>query len=149
MPTSDGVEKHYSHGRLLRAIRDGVEQLGKSPETICVVDLAPVDDFHIGGRIATQTFLAGLDIGAGDHVLDVGCGLGGASRFVAEQYGCRVTGIDLTAEYVRTGEVMCAWVGLDDLIALDWQSCQTVRGSLSAATARTSLAVTVPCSERS
>jgi ubiquinone/menaquinone biosynthesis C-methylase UbiE len=119
MLNADRVAAHYSHGGLLRSILDGVHRLGKSADTVGVDDLAPVDEFHIGGRVATELFLDQLGIAADDRVLDVGCGLGGASRFVAEQYGCQVTGIDLTNEYVRTGEIMCAWVGLDDLITLD------------------------------
>ena len=51
-------------------------------------------------------------------VLDVGCGLGGAARFVASRYGCRVTGIDLTPEYIETGKVVCGWVGLDSRVSL-------------------------------
>ena len=51
-------------------------------------------------------------------MLDVGCGLGGPARFTASRYGARVTGIDLTAEFVRTGQVMCQWVGLDDTVNL-------------------------------
>jgi len=119
MPDTDMVTTHYSHGGLLGAIHDGVRRLGKSPDTVSVKDLGPVDEFHIGGRVATETFLGQLEITANDHVLDVGCGLGGASRFAAQQYGCRVTGIDLTDEYVETGEVLCSWVGLDDLITLE------------------------------
>ena len=119
MPDIDAVESHYSHGELLKAIQVGVRQLGKSPDTVSVEDLAPVDEFHIGGRTATETFLDQLDLAADDDVLDVGCGLGGASRFAAKRYGCRVTGIDLTDDYVRTGEVLCEWVGLDDLISLE------------------------------
>jgi SAM-dependent methyltransferase len=119
MPNINMVATQYTHGALLRAILDGVQQLGKSPDTVNVEDLAPVDEFHIGGRVATKDFLDQLDIAADDHVLDVGCGLGGASRFAAQQYGCRVTGIDLTEEYVTTGEVLCSWVGLDDRIRLE------------------------------
>ena len=119
MTNTDMVATHYSHGGLLRAIRDGVERLGESPETVSVEDLGPVDEFHIGGRVATETFLGQLEIAAHDHVLDVGCGLGGASRFAAQEYGCRVTGIDLTDEYVTTGEEMNRWVGLDNLITLE------------------------------
>ena len=37
------------------------------------------------------------------HLLDIGSGLGGASRYFAHELGCRVTGIDLTEEYVRVG----------------------------------------------
>jgi len=119
MPDIEAVESHYSHGGLLEAIRAGVGQMGKTTDSVSVDDLAPVDEFHIGGRSATETFLDQLELAPGDHVLDVGCGLGGASRFAADRYGCRVTGIDLTDDYVRTGEVLCEWVGLDDLISLE------------------------------
>lgn len=67
-----------------------------------------MDEFHIGGRLATESFLGRLDIGAGHHVLDVDCGLGGGSRFAAQRYGCRVPGVDLTQEYVETGNELCA-----------------------------------------
>lgn len=119
MSKTEAVEAHYTHGALLATIADGVRRLGKTPETVTVDDLSPVDEFHIGGRVATQRFLDQLDLTADDRALDVGCGLGGASRFVAKQYGCRVTGIDLTSEYVKTGEVLCSWVGLGDRITLE------------------------------
>ncbi len=112
------VANHYTHGGLLNAIGDGIAKLGKTVASVNVDDLGPVDEFHIGGRVATQSFLDQLDIGASHHVLDVGCGLGGASRFAAYIYGCRLTGVDLTPEYVETGNVLCAWVGLSDRITL-------------------------------
>ena len=46
------------------------------------------------------------------HLLDIGCGIGGPSRFFAEERGCRVTGIDLTDDYVRTATALAARVGL-------------------------------------
>jgi len=45
-----------------------------------------VDEFHIGGREATQDFLKQLDICKGHKVLDIGCGIGGPSRFVASHF---------------------------------------------------------------
>ena len=119
MADPGAVENHYSHGELVDAIRAAVGELGISPASVTVDALAPVDEFHIGGRQATKAFLDQLDICTGEHVLDVGCGLGGAGRFAAQSYGCRVTGIDLTNDYVRAGEILCEWVGLDDLITLD------------------------------
>jgi SAM-dependent methyltransferase len=119
MPDVDIVSNHYTHGSLLDAIRAGVEGLGKSPDTISVHDLGPVEEFHIGGRVATESFLDQLDLSSDHHVLDVGCGLGGASRFVAQRYGSRVTGIDLTHEYIETGRVLCSWLGLEHRVALD------------------------------
>ena len=112
------VSEHYTHGELLGAIHAGVTALGKTTDSVTVHDLAAVDEFHIGGRQASEDFLDQLNLTTEDHVLDIGCGLGGASRFVASQYGSRVTGIDLTAEYIETGKIMCAWVALGDQIAL-------------------------------
>ena len=118
MTESHPVAAHYTHGALLDAIRSGIEALGKTPETVTVDDLAPVDEFHIGGRQASEAFLGQLPLEVGAQVLDVGCGLGGAARFTANHFGCRVTGIDLTAEYVETGQALCAWVGLGSRITL-------------------------------
>ena len=118
MAAQTDVSKHYTHGGLTEAIRAGVVSLGKTAGNVTVDDLAPVDEFHIGGRRASEEFLDQLGFSAQMHVLDVGCGLGGAARFVASRYGSRVTGIDLTAEYVETGNALCKWVRLDPLISL-------------------------------
>ncbi|HEX2336000.1 MAG TPA: methyltransferase domain-containing protein, partial [Hyphomicrobiaceae bacterium] len=110
--------RHYTHGGLIEAIRAGIALLGKPADTVTVDDLAPVDEFHIGGRRASEEFLDQLNLSAQMHVLDVGCGLGGTARFVASRYGSRVTGIDLTNEFVETGNDLCKWVGLDQRIFL-------------------------------
>jgi SAM-dependent methyltransferase len=112
------VANHYGDDSLLDAISRGVEGIGKTTRDLTIEDLAPVDEFHIGGAAATRTFLDNLGIEAGDHVLDVGCGIGGASRFAAENYGCRVTGVDLTPEYVHTGTELSSWLGLEDRVRL-------------------------------
>jgi len=118
MPTQQDVSDHYTHGNLAAAIRSGIESLGKTIDSVTIDDLAAIDEFHIGGRQASEDFLAQLDLSPEKHVLDVGCGLGGTARFVASRYGCRVTGIDLTPEYVETARVLCGWVGLDNSISL-------------------------------
>jgi ubiquinone/menaquinone biosynthesis C-methylase UbiE len=112
------VSQHYTHGHLLDAIRIGLAALGTTTNNVTIDDLSPVDEFHIGGRKASEEFLGQLDFTSENHVLDVGCGLGGAARFSASRYGSRITGIDLTAEYIETGKVLCKWVGLDDRISL-------------------------------
>jgi cyclopropane fatty-acyl-phospholipid synthase-like methyltransferase len=118
MPNEKSVAQHYTHGALLKSIQVGVEQLGKTIDSVTFHDFAPVDEFHIGGRQATEHLMAQLGLTADAHVLDVGCGLGGPARFVADKYGCRVTGIDVTDEYVKTGQAINEWVGLNGQIAL-------------------------------
>lgn len=118
MLNDKAVSDHYVHGSLLDAIQAAIAKMGKTIESVTIEDLAPVDEFHIGGRVATGNFLGQLSFSDQSHVLDVGCGLGGASRFVANNYGSRVTGIDLTEEYIETGKTLCAWVKLDTHITL-------------------------------
>lgn len=118
MSFDENVSVHYTHGNLLNAVKIGIEQLGKTSSSITVEDLAPLDEFHIGGRQASENFFDQLNFSAEDHLVDVGCGLGGASRFVAKRYNSKVTGIDLTPEYIETGEALCTWLGLDNLVDL-------------------------------
>ncbi|MEW6998115.1 class I SAM-dependent methyltransferase [Colwelliaceae bacterium BS250] len=118
MSIDHAISAHYLHGNLLAEIERALLKLGKTIDIVTISDLAPVDEFHIGGRIASKHFLEQLNLSLNDHVLDIGCGLGGAARYVAEHYKCKVSGIDLTPEYIKTGQALCAWVKLDKLIDL-------------------------------
>ena len=118
MHIQQDISTHYTHGNLVAAIRSGVESLGKTIDSVTVDDLALVDEFHIGGRQASEHFIDQFGVTPDMHILDVGCGLGGPARFVASRYRCRVDGIDLTPEYIETGREICGWVGLNDRISL-------------------------------
>ena len=113
------VPDHYLHGDLLAAIEGSLGKLGKTVDEVTINDLAPVDEFHIGGKLATEHLMDQLNFSPQDDILDVGCGLGGAARYVASNYGTRVTGIDLSREYVETGKALCAWVKLGDRVTLE------------------------------
>ncbi len=112
------VAHHYQHGNLLKSIEAGLGQLGKSSTNVTIEDLAPVDEFHIGGRSASKHFLDQLKLAQDIRVLDVGCGLGGAARYAAENYKADVTGVDLTPEYIEVGQTLCDWVNLSTRVAL-------------------------------
>jgi ubiquinone/menaquinone biosynthesis C-methylase UbiE len=118
MIAQQSISDHYTHGNLVAAIRAAIQSLGKTTDQIIVDDLSAVDEFHTGGRQATEEFLDQLGYGPGKHVLDVGSGLGGPARFAADRYGCKVSGIDLTPEFVETGRALCEWVGLASLVSL-------------------------------
>jgi ubiquinone/menaquinone biosynthesis C-methylase UbiE len=113
-----GVSDHYARNDLVTAIRDGLRLMGKTTNTVTIDDLAPVDEFHIGGRKATAELLAQLEPSVTDRLIDIGCGLGGAARFVAKRYKCRVAGFDLTRDYVAAGSMLCEWVGVQDRVLL-------------------------------
>jgi SAM-dependent methyltransferase len=116
MTIERSIAQHYAHGDLERAIVDALVAMGKNPEQLTIEDLAPVDEFHIGGRKATTEFMAKLGLGPDMRVLDVGSGLGGPARFAAHSHGCHVTGIDLTPEYVEVAKAMARRVGLDQRV---------------------------------
>lgn len=118
MVNENAVSQHYTHGDLLGVIQASLEKIGKSTDTVTIEDLAPVDEFHTGGRVATENLLSQLNFSDDDHILDVGCGLGGAARYVASRFRNHVTGIDLTQEYIDTGNQLCSWVGLDGHVTL-------------------------------
>ena len=50
------------------------------------------------------------------YVLDLGCGLGGASRYLAAECGCRVAAIDLTPNFVEAARILTARCGLAERI---------------------------------
>lgn len=118
MATDSLVSQHYTHGELLCAIQAALSKQGNSIDKLTLADIAPVDEFHIGGRLATEHLLSQVNFSAEQDILDVGCGLGGAARFIANHFNNQVTGIDLTAEYIETGKVLSQWVGLDERVSL-------------------------------
>lgn len=108
----NAVAAHYSAGGLGDRILAGLRQAGLDPASIRPADLAPVDEFHMGGRAATQFVTGLMHLSPGMHVLDIGSGLGGLSRYLADECGCRATGIDLTPEFVEVANMLTELTGL-------------------------------------
>jgi MPBQ/MSBQ methyltransferase len=110
------VAAHYSRDDLASVILAALQQAGKDITRLQPQDLAAVDEFHIRGAQATAELAEQLDLEPGLLVLDVGSGLGGPSRHIAHRSGCRVVGIDLTADYCRCAAQLAARVGLGDQV---------------------------------
>jgi ubiquinone/menaquinone biosynthesis C-methylase UbiE len=53
-------------------------------------------------------FILGLELSAGDHVLEVASGSGGPALYLADRVGCRVTGIDANESGVATATEFAA-----------------------------------------
>ena len=118
MSGSDARATNVYWGRdgLERKILDALAAAGKNVDALTIDDLAPADQFHGGGKPATERLarLAGLK--PGTRVLDVGGGLGGPARTLAGQFGCTVTVVDLTESYVRAATALTARLGLADCV---------------------------------
>jgi MPBQ/MSBQ methyltransferase len=116
--TERSVSEHYTTPDLGAQILHALAAMGKDLDALTVDDLAPVDQFHIRGRAATEELARWAAVQPGDTVLDAGCGLGGTSRFLASTTECEVVGVDLTDEYCRVAEMLSARVGLADRITV-------------------------------
>ncbi len=108
------ISKHYTVGDLEDQIFAALKAAGKDLARMTADDLKPIDAFHIRGLAATKELAARAEIQKGAELLDVGCGLGGTSRYLASAYNCKVAGLDLTEEYCRVAETLSARVGLAD-----------------------------------
>jgi len=110
--TNLDVATHYGTTGLLDRILGALAQSGKDLSTLTIDDLGLVDEFHSRRRRATEELARMLAPTASDHVIDVGSGIGGPSRYLAATYGCRVSGVDLTPEFVATAVGLTQRVGL-------------------------------------
>lgn len=116
MSSETQVAKHYTRGRLEETILRALAESGKDPETLTPLDLAPVDEFHVGGLASTRELAARMELHPELHLLDVGCGLGGPARYFASEHSCRVTGVDLSEEFVQVARSLTRLVKLDHLV---------------------------------
>ena len=110
------VEGHYTRAGLGDLILDALRHAGKEIDALTVDDLAAIDEFHIRGRDATLELARLVTPTADLEVVDIGCGIGGPSRFLAARFGCRVTGIDLTNEYCQVATMLAERTGLSDRV---------------------------------
>jgi ubiquinone/menaquinone biosynthesis C-methylase UbiE len=118
MSERDRVERHYASqgitARIIAALRAvHGPNIAVTPDT-----LAPIDHFHGKGVVATEELASFLQPKASDHLLDIGCGIGGPARWIAAKYGCRVTGVDLTAEFCEAARELNAATGLADRVEI-------------------------------
>ena len=59
-----------------------------------------------------------LELGADDHVLEVGCGWGGFALYASGEYGCRVTALTLSPSQAGLARARVRDSGLDELVEI-------------------------------
>lgn len=119
MAAEKTVADHWAQGDVYGRIVDALRQAGKALDHLTIEDLAPIDHFHARGWQATVELADQLPIATGDHILDIGCGLGGPARYLARRFRCMVTGVDITRPFVEAGSKLTRLLGMQDAVKIE------------------------------
>jgi len=119
MNNANAIASHWAAGDVYAVIVDALAKAGKNLDTLTVEDLSAVDHFHARGLPATVELADALPVKARDHLVDIGCGIGGPARYMAQRFGCRVSGIDITPPYVEAGNKLSALVRLQQQVRIE------------------------------
>ncbi|MEQ9813997.1 MAG: methyltransferase domain-containing protein [Azospirillaceae bacterium] len=113
---ADLVVQHYGSSGIAARILDAVRSAGGDVDKLSPEALFPYDQLHARELQATEDHVAWLKPADGEHVIDVGCGIGGPARFIAAKTSAHVTGIDLTAEFIEAAGDLTSRCGLSDRV---------------------------------
>ena len=115
------VTEHYHQPGLYEIILQAMQKQGIDPGRVGRNDIAAVDEFHVRGAEVSREMAAAINL-RNERVLDIGCGIGGPARMLADDFNCTVTGLDLNPEFIRTARLLTELTGLTEKI-------QFVRGN--------------------
>jgi sarcosine/dimethylglycine N-methyltransferase len=113
----EGVRDHYRATGLTERLKAALAVFGPENQTLTPQQLGALDQFHTRGLAATAELATLAGIHAGVSVLDVGSGIGGPARFLAANYGCKVTGIDLSEPFVDAARYLTQRTGQSELVS--------------------------------
>lgn len=112
------INRQYGQPDLGTKLLTALQAAGKDIDALTRDDLAPFEENHMRGREATRDLAQLGPLREGMKVLDIGSGLGGPARTLASEFGCQVTGIDLTENYCQAAEMLTTRLGLDDKVTI-------------------------------
>jgi SAM-dependent methyltransferase len=114
---TDNVQDVYSQdGDMLSHLLAYLKSIDIDLDNLSWNELHVCDQMHSRGIEATREHAELAGITSDMHVLEIGCGIGGASRYLAHEIGCHVTAIDLTQDCVDTASDLTARCGLTELV---------------------------------
>jgi SAM-dependent methyltransferase len=114
--TTTKVGEHYRATGLTDRIKSALATLAREDQTLTVAQLAPLDQFHLRGILATEELAGAAGLEPSSRVLDLGCGIGGPARYLAATFGCMVTGVDLSPGFIDTATYLTARCALSDRV---------------------------------
>lgn len=111
------IKAHYGSDDLAAKIFESLAKAGKEPDNLELKDLSVIDQLHTGGHLSTLELARKVGISKEHIVLDAGCGIGGSSRLLAQTFGCKVTGVDLTPSFIDVAEQLAKSTRTSDLVS--------------------------------
>lgn len=112
-----GLQSHYSAENIEARILAALRTAGLNPEEqLSPEELGALDHFHTGGLRASNELLELVTIRTEDQVLDIGSGLAGPARMLADTYGCRVACVDMSADFCTGARLLNRLTGLENLV---------------------------------
>lgn len=73
------------------------------------------DSLHPGALSLTEKLGKEINLDKENKVLDVGCGVGTSSIFLAKKFGCKITGIDLSQKNIKVANAVALEQGFESL----------------------------------
>jgi SAM-dependent methyltransferase len=114
--TTAMARQHYSATGLTDRIKAALAAITPEDQPLTVAQLAPLDQFHTRGILATAELAGAAGLEPASRVLDLGCGIGGPARYLAATFGCAVTGVDLSPGFIDAAIYLTARCGLSDRV---------------------------------
>ena len=114
--TTTKVLENYNASGLTDRIKSVLATITADDQPLTVAQLAPLDQFHTRGILATADLAGAAGLEPSTRVLDLGCGVGGPARYLAATFGCSVTGVDLSPGFIDAATYLTARCGLSDRV---------------------------------
>jgi SAM-dependent methyltransferase len=111
------MREHYGDPDLMGRLEAALEALAGDGGRLTPERLAPLDQFHTRGLAATADLARLAGVTAETSVLDIGSGLGGPARFLANTFGCKVEGVDLSGPFVEAARRLTERMGLAERVS--------------------------------
>lgn len=116
---TNAIADHWGKGDVYGLIVSALNEMSKPLDRLTLEDLAPVDHFHARGLSATAELADHLPIKARQRILDIGCGLGGPARYMANRFQCNVSGLDITEPFVQAANKLTALVQMQGQVQIE------------------------------
>ncbi|MDA1035329.1 MAG: class I SAM-dependent methyltransferase [Chloroflexi bacterium] len=117
MDIKSQVNEHYGVSDIYDRVVAALREAGIDPAAATVEDMAPIDQFHSGGLASSRSLANQLYITPDTTIIEAGCGIGGAGRFLAKTYNCKIVGVDLTEDFIAAAGPLNELLGVSDRVS--------------------------------